>query len=134
VPLVEIDVLEGRPPDELAAIGDAVHEAMVATLGVPQRDRFQILTQHSPQTLRFDRGYLEIARGDRFVLIRLTLASGRSSDVKRAFYARVAALLSERTGTRPEDVTIALVENEREDWSFGHGVASYLELPREEWR
>ncbi len=134
MPLVQIDVLRGRPDDELAAIGDAVHEAMVATLGVPQRDRFQMLTQHSPQTLQFDRGYLGIDRSDRFVLVRLTLAAGRSTDVKRAFYARAAALLAERTGVRPEDVTIALVENERGDWSFGNGLASYLELPREDWR
>jgi hypothetical protein len=28
----------------------------------------------------------------------------------------------------------AFVENAREDWSFGHGQASYLELPPEAWR
>jgi hypothetical protein len=33
-----------------------------------------------------------------------------------------------------EDVAIALVENTREDWSFGRGQASYVELPREQWR
>jgi hypothetical protein len=36
-------------------------------------------------------------------------------------------------------VTIDLLEGRapqelREDWSFGRGRASYLELPREEWR
>ena len=29
---------------------------------------------------------------------------------------------------------MVMVENEREDWSFGGGQASYLELPREAWR
>jgi hypothetical protein len=29
---------------------------------------------------------------------------------------------------------VMLVENAREDWSFGHGQASYLELPPEAWR
>ena len=26
---------------------------------------------------------------------------------------------------RPEDVTVVLTENTREDWSFGQGVAQY---------
>jgi phenylpyruvate tautomerase PptA (4-oxalocrotonate tautomerase family) len=56
------------------------------------------------------------------------------ADAKQAFYRRVAGLLVERTGIRPENVTVAMVENEREDWSFGHGQASYLELPRSAWR
>jgi 4-oxalocrotonate tautomerase len=35
---------------------------------------------------------------------------------------------------RPEDVVICLVENQREDWSFGKGLASYVVLPREQWK
>jgi hypothetical protein len=29
---------------------------------------------------------------------------------------------------------VVMIENEREDWSFGLGQASYLELPRDAWR
>jgi hypothetical protein len=54
MPLVEIDLLEGRSEAELDAISDAVHEAMVAQLDVPQRDRFQLITERSPRHLRFD--------------------------------------------------------------------------------
>ncbi len=35
---------------------------------------------------------------------------------------------------RPEDLAVILVENERTDWPFGRGQASYLVLPREQWR
>ena len=134
MPLVEIDLLRGRSEEELDAISDAVHEAMVVVLDVPQRDRFQIITERSPGYLRFDPNYLDIDRDEGFLLIRITLASGRTTDAKQAFYRRVAGLLVERTGIRPENVTVAMVENEREDWSFGHGQASYLELPRNAWR
>jgi phenylpyruvate tautomerase PptA (4-oxalocrotonate tautomerase family) len=134
MPLVTIDVLKGRPPEEIEAISDAVHEAMVELLDVPVRDRFQIVTQHGPDTLRFDRHYLDIERSDRFVLVTITLAAGRSTDAKRAFYRRLADLLVERVGLRPEDLALTLVENKREDWSFGNGLASYVELPREAWR
>lgn len=62
MPLVEIDLLEGRSEAELDAISDAVHEAMVAVLDVPRRDRFQIFTQRPPRYLRFDPNYLDIDR------------------------------------------------------------------------
>jgi 4-oxalocrotonate tautomerase len=134
MPLVEIDLLEGRSEAEVDAISDAVHEAMVAELDVPQRDRFQIVNERSPRHLRFDPDYLDIDRGERFVLIRITLAVGRATDAKQAFYRRLAGLLAERIGMRTEDVAVVMVENAREDWSFGRGQANYLELPREEWR
>ena len=68
MPLVEIDLLEGRSEAELDAISDAVHEAMVAELDVPQRDRFQIITERTPGCLRFDPNYLDIDRDEEFLL------------------------------------------------------------------
>lgn len=134
MPLVNIDLLAGRTDEELVTIADSVHEAMVEELDVPPRDRFQVITQHSPATLHFDRHYLDVERSDRFVMVRITLSAGRSAEAKSAFYARLAALLTDVAGLRPEDLAVVLVENERTDWSFGRGEASYLVLPREEWR
>jgi 4-oxalocrotonate tautomerase len=134
MPLVEIDLLDGRSEAELDAISDAVHDAMVAVLDVPRRDRFQIITERSAGYLRFDPSYLDIDRDEQFLLIRITLAAGRTTDAKQAFYRRLAELLTERTGMRTENLAVVMVENDREDWSFGHGQASYLELPRDAWR
>jgi 4-oxalocrotonate tautomerase len=134
MPLVTIDLLEGRSASELDAISNAVHEAMVELLGVPERDRFQIIHEHRPGHLRFDPSYLEIARDERFVLVRIVLARGRATDAKRAFYQRLSELLAERAAVPPDDLAVILIENEREDWSFGRGRANYLELPREAWR
>ena len=93
MPLVEIDLLEGRPEAELDAISDAVHEAMVAVLDVPDRDRFQIITERPAGALRFDPNYLDIDRDDGFLLIRVTLAAGRTTDAKQAFYRRLAEIV-----------------------------------------
>lgn len=68
--LVTVDLLEGRAPHELDEIAEAVHEPMVEHLAVPQRDRFQIITEHTPGTARFDRSDLQIPRSDAFVLVR----------------------------------------------------------------
>jgi 4-oxalocrotonate tautomerase len=134
MPLVEIDLLEGRTERDLDAISDAVHEAMVAELDVPQRDRFQIINERAARRLRFDPGYLDIDRDEGFVLVRITLAAGRATNAKQAFYHRLAGLLAERIGMRTENLAVVMIENGREDWSFGRGRASYVELPREKWR
>ncbi|HMC35390.1 MAG TPA: tautomerase family protein, partial [Myxococcales bacterium] len=44
---------------------------------------------------------------------------------KRALYARIAELVRESPGVRPEDVFVSLVEVAKENWSFGNGIAQY---------
>ena len=78
--------------------------------------------------------YLDLARTDGVVLIHILFATGRTEEQKSAFYARAGELLAHRAGVRREDVTIALAENTRADWSFGNGIASYLALPKDQWK
>ncbi|MDB5805773.1 MAG: tautomerase family protein [Betaproteobacteria bacterium] len=134
MPLVRIDMIAGRAAADVAAISQAVHQAMVECLNVPRRDRFQVITEHAPGRLVFNPAYLEVPRTEGIVLIQVFLSGGRDEAQKRAFYARAAQLLTEGAGMRPEDVTIALAENTRADWSFGNGRAQYLEMPKEQWR
>ncbi|MGD0240642.1 MAG: tautomerase family protein [Streptosporangiaceae bacterium] len=64
----------------------------------------------------------------------MTPSAGRTTEAKSAFYRRLAELLAERIELQPEDLAVILVENERTDWSFGRGEASYVVIPREDWR
>jgi 4-oxalocrotonate tautomerase len=134
MPAVRIDVLDVWSEQQLSAIADAVQDALVATLNVPERDRFQVISSHAESEFVFDRGYLEIRRSDQFVMVSVTLAAGRSSEAKKAFYAELCERLVAAVDLRPEDLAVSLVENQREDWSFGHGSASYLTIPRDRWR
>jgi 4-oxalocrotonate tautomerase len=112
-------------PDYRRRIGDAVYRAMVETINVPEHDRFQVIADHPTEGLIYDPGYLGINRTDDIVFIQITLNAGRTLEQKKALYARIAALLSEDLGIRPQDVLINLVECAKEDWSFGNGIASY---------
>jgi len=125
MPLVRISLVKGKPEAYRRKVGDAVHLALVDTVAVPRLDRFQLITEHEPGDLVYDPAYLGIARGDGLVVIQVTLSRGRSLEQKRALYRRIAANLHEAVGLRPEDVLVSLVEVGREDWSFGHGIASY---------
>ncbi len=125
MPLVRIDVIEGRTRRELDAIADGVHQALVASIGIPAEDRFQVISEHPPGSLVFDAGYLGIKRTRGVVFIQVTISSGRSLDQKRALYAAIAGNLSASAAVRPEDVLVSVVEVSRENWSFGNGAAQY---------
>ena len=131
MPAVQIDVLDVWSEAQRSAIAEAVQQALVATLDVPERDRFQVISAQPSQDVVFDRGYLEIERSDPFVMVTVTLAAGCGTEAKQAFYAGLCRGLVRAVGLRPQDLAVALVENQREDWSFGHGEASYLTIPRE---
>jgi phenylpyruvate tautomerase PptA (4-oxalocrotonate tautomerase family) len=103
---------------------------MVDTIDVPRDDNFQVITEHSRDTLVFDRTYLGIARTDGFVSIQITMSEGRSVEKKRLLYRTLAERLQRELNVRPEDVMVSLVEVKKENWSFGNGVASYA--PAEE--
>jgi phenylpyruvate tautomerase PptA (4-oxalocrotonate tautomerase family) len=125
MPLVRIDLVQGKSADYRRGIGDVIYDAMRETMNVPANDRFQIIAEHAPGDLIIDPTYLGIERTPDCVLIQVTLNDGRTLDQKRAFYAAVADGLHARLGLRREDVFINLVEVRKENWSFGNGVAQY---------
>jgi 4-oxalocrotonate tautomerase len=125
MPLVRISLLEGKPESHLRKVADAVHRALVETIAIPPQDRFQIIAQHSKSHFVFDRQYLNIARTDDLVIIQITISQGRTVEVKKALYKRIAELLDQEAGLRPEDVFINLLEVAKENWSFGNGEAQY---------
>lgn len=125
MPLVRIDLLEGKRSGYGKQIGDIVYQAMVETLNVPNDDRFQVIGEHEKGKLQFDRSYLGIQRTDDCVFIQITLNSGRTTEMKRRFYKAVADGLHEKLKVRREDVLINLVEVAKENWSFGKGEAQY---------
>jgi 4-oxalocrotonate tautomerase len=134
MPLVRVDLIQGQHSGkDVAAIGQAVQDALVETLGVPQRDRFQVITEHPKNRFIYNQSYLGVERSDRIVFVQVFLSKGRTPEMKQAFYASLARRL-ESAGMRAGDLAIALVENTREDWSFGNGIAQYVVLPREEWK
>jgi 4-oxalocrotonate tautomerase len=125
MPLVRIDVLERRSDADLAAIGDAVHRALVETIGIPEQDRFQVMTRHSESALVFDRHYLGISRTTGIVFVQITMSSGRTLEQKKSLFAAIARNLAKEPGVRAEDVFVNLVEVGKENWSFGNGIAQY---------
>lgn len=125
MPLVRIALREGKPESFLAKAGDAVHRAMVETISVPAKDRFQLITEHGKAQFIYDPSYLGIQRTDDLIVIQITLNQGRTLEMKKALFKSIAELLHQELNVRQEDVLVNLVEVPKENWSFGNGDAQY---------
>jgi len=125
MPLVRIDVQEGRTPEELRKLADTVQEVMLDVFAAPPADRYQIITEHTTgQIIAEDTG-LGLQRTDGIVIIQI-LQQGRSTEQKVAAYAELAKRLEAECGVRPEDLIISVMANRHADWSFGLGQAQFL--------
>jgi phenylpyruvate tautomerase PptA (4-oxalocrotonate tautomerase family) len=129
MPLVRIDMPGGKSAAYKRTISDVIYDAIVTVLKAPEGDRFHVITEHQPETLFIDRHFLGIERTADALMIQVTLREGRTPEIKQAFFKFIADGLHARIGIRREDVIINLVEDSLADWSFGNGVAQYLETP-----
>jgi len=118
--------MKGKPASYRRKVGDAVHQALVETINVPPKDRFQLITEHDAEDFVYDREYLGIERSRDLVIIQATISAGRSLALKRNLYRAIVQRLHAAVGLRSEDVWINLVEVAKENWSFGNGLASYV--------
>jgi 4-oxalocrotonate tautomerase len=125
MPLVRIDLKRGKSAAYKKAICDGIYRAMLDTFAVPKEDRFMVVTEHGDDEFIYSDNYLDIARSNDLVIIQITANDTRTVDQKKAFFAQIAALLSENPGLRKEDIFINLVEVKKENWSFGNGIAQY---------
>ena len=130
MPLVRIDLLEGKSQEYRQKVGEIVYQTLLDVLSVPNHDRFQVITEHSKSGLSFDRDYLGVHRSDDCIFLQITLNSGRSVELKQRFYKAIAHGLHAGVKLRREDVFVNLVEVPKENWSFGNGEAQYVSTSR----
>jgi 4-oxalocrotonate tautomerase len=127
MPFVRIDLREGTSPEYRNALGEGVHRAMIEALAIPPDDRFQVITEHPAEGLIYDRGYFGVQRSEKVVFVQITMSEGRKPQQKRKLFRRMAEILAESPGLKPQDLLINLVEVAWEDWSFGNGEAHYMD-------
>src|SRR4030095_12838557 len=102
MPLVRIDLLKGRTPEEVRRLADTVQEVMLDVFAAPPRDRYQIITEHDKgQIIAEDTG-LGFDRSDGILIIQI-FQQGRSNEQKVAAYAELAKRLGGGRGGGTED-------------------------------
>jgi 4-oxalocrotonate tautomerase len=127
MPLVRISLRQGTSPEYRKALADGVYRAMIEALAIPVGDRFQVITELPAEGLIYDPSYLGVERSDRVVVVQITMSTGRKPQQKRKLFKRMAEILAESPGLRPQDLLVNLVEVSWENWSFGNGEAQYMD-------
>src|SRR4051812_37402811 len=124
MPILDISLRAGKPEAYRQAIFDSLYRAMREALDVPEDDQFMTMTEHDAANFRYGDAF-GIKRSDDLVYIRITMFDIRPAEQKKALFRRIAELLGESPGIRPEDVFVNVLGAAKENWSVGHGLAQF---------
>ena len=122
MPLVCISLNGGKPEEFRLAVAANVRLALVEAFAVAPTDHIHILTRAEPGTHGPPPGAPRSSPGADAVVIQVTAPDTRSATQKRAFYQRLAELLQDSLGIRPEAVLLHLQDTPRENWFPGHSA------------
>jgi phenylpyruvate tautomerase PptA (4-oxalocrotonate tautomerase family) len=124
MPICHISLRKGKPETYRQAIFDSLYRALREALDVPEDDQFMTITEHDVANFRYGSAF-DVDRSDDLVYIRITVFNTRTVEQKKALFQRIAELLGESPGIRPEDVFVNIFDSPKENWSVGHGLAQF---------
>lgn len=124
MPLAHISLRAGKSDAYRQAVFDGLYRALRETLDVPEGDQFMTITEHDAANFRYGDAF-GIARSDDVVYVEITVFDTRTAEQKKALFRRLAELLSENPGIRPQDVFVTLADAPKENWSVGDGLAQF---------
>jgi phenylpyruvate tautomerase PptA (4-oxalocrotonate tautomerase family) len=122
MPIAKIEVCRTRPIEEVRALIDAVYQAQLEALKVPENDKQVRYIEHKQE-------YFPVPPGKtaNYTLVEIQIFPGRSLDAKRKLYAGIARRFG-LLGIAPTDLTIVLHEPSLDNWGVGGKPASEVDL------
>jgi phenylpyruvate tautomerase PptA (4-oxalocrotonate tautomerase family) len=116
MPMVKIEMRQGKTAEYKKAVLDGIHQALVDSFKIPDYDRNQKIYELAPENM-------EIASNKtaNYIVVEITAFQGRSMDAKRNLYKNIVAELSVRAGITGDDVAIILHEVPLENWGVRGG-------------
>jgi phenylpyruvate tautomerase PptA (4-oxalocrotonate tautomerase family) len=123
MPVAKIEVRKNRPPQEIAALIDAVYQAQREALKVLEGDRQIRYIEHKPEHFA-----VPPSKTENYTFVEIIIFPGRSLEAKRALYQSIVRRFGE-LGIAPTDVFIVLHEPPLENWGIRGGIpASEIDL------
>ncbi|MDQ0572196.1 4-oxalocrotonate tautomerase [Variovorax paradoxus] len=124
MPIIHISMRAGKPEAYRQAIFDSLYRALRDALNVPHDDQFMTITEHDAANFRYGEAF-GVARSDDLLYIQITVFNTRTAQQKKALFQRIAQLLADNPGIRPEDVFVTIADAPKENWSVGQGLAQF---------
>lgn len=122
MPFVRTYVHKNTSQTHRQQIVEGIHWALVDSIGMPESELFNLVSEYASEQFFYDRTFNGIARSEQLVVVEITLRRGRSDAMKRNLYAAITGNLQFRCDISAQDVFIFMHENDYSDWSVGNGV------------
>lgn len=88
MPLARISVPAHLAQERVIALADAVHVALVATCGVPPKDRFQLISRFAEGAMIIDPTFPDVERTADASIVEITFLAGRNDEKSGCCIAR----------------------------------------------
>jgi len=122
MPIAKIEVCRARPLEQVSALIEAVYQAQLEALQVPEDDRQVRYVEHKPEHCPVPPGKTE-----NYTFVEFVLFPGRSLDAKRKLYRGIVRRFG-ALGIQPSDILIVLHEPPLENWGIRGQPASEVDL------
>lgn len=123
MPLVKINLRQGRTTSEKDRIAAAIHAALVDRLLIPADDRYQLFLEFDPENFRHTAQFLGVSYSPQLLIIEITMIEGRDEEVRKSLLSEIAGNLAAAEMVSADDVFIVLTEISAANISFGRGLA-----------
>lgn len=130
MPVFEAHVAAGRyTPEQKRALADALNQSLVLGLGVPEGDRFIMISEHGENELFLHPTFMGMERGEDAMFVTVFVGAHRPLEDKRALAAHINKLTAEALDISPDDIFVTLVPVPNDGFSFGRGELQLAEAP-----
>jgi phenylpyruvate tautomerase PptA (4-oxalocrotonate tautomerase family) len=130
MPVFHAHIPQGRfSREQKIAMGNAFNRSLVVALGIPEGDRFIVISEHGDDELFIDPNFMGMERSANAMIIEVQLGAHRPTSDKTALMAEICRQLGEAVDISPDDVFIVLIPVPNENFSFGRGGAQLAGIP-----
>lgn len=122
MPSTRVDIIKGWLGNRRADFLEAIQQALIEGIRIPENDRDIRLTEYDPGDV-----IKPVGSTPRHAVIEISLLTGRSIEAKRRLYSALVTRLAP-FGLEPADVKVALIEIDAENWGLRGLPASEIDL------
>ena len=133
MPLVKVNLLNGRSAEEKDSIAASIQKPLVSTLEVSDANRYQLFNEYDAESFLHTSGYLGLTYTDQLLIIEITIREGDDDDHKKSLLAEINRDLV-AAGVVAEDLFVLITEIGDANVSFGKGLAQRATTSRPESR
>jgi phenylpyruvate tautomerase PptA (4-oxalocrotonate tautomerase family) len=122
MPFAKIHIRKGHGAQKKRAIADALQASLVATLDIPEQDRFQLIEEYEADHFIHTDAFLGLTYTRGLLMIEIAFTEGRSDALKKTLLADLNRRLVETADVRPDDVVVLIYELWAANVSLGRGL------------